>query len=137
LQLLGRPALQEGTTIVIDDIHLEINRACAGLRMFMGVLALAYVFVVLSKRPWWDKVIVFLGAIPIAIIANIIRITCTALLYQLTENEATRQKIHDNAGFFVILVAAILLGILTEYLKRLVVEIRTVSHRELLGAGSN
>ncbi|MCC7087141.1 MAG: exosortase/archaeosortase family protein [Pirellulales bacterium] len=134
LQSLGQPALQEGTTLVIRDIHLEISRACSGLRMFTGVIALAYVFAVLSKRPWWDKVVILVGAIPAAIVANIIRITATALLYRVFAGEAIRQSIHDFAGWFTIFVAAILLGILSQYLKRLIVESQVVGNRELLSS---
>jgi exosortase len=136
LQSLGQPALQEGTTIVIDQFHLEVSRACSGLRMFTGVIALAYVFAVLSKRPWWDKAIVLVSAIPAAIIANMVRITVTGLLYRVFDGDDARKTIHDYAGWFTILVGAILLGMLSAYLRRLVVEAEVVTSRELVGAGS-
>lgn len=137
LQSLGQPAIQEGTTIFIGEIQLEIVRACSGLRMFTGVIALAYVFAVLSKRPWWDKTIVLVSAIPAAIIANIIRITTTGLLYQVFESESMRETIHDYAGWFTILVAALLLGGLSAYMRRLVVEAKVVTSREIIGAATS
>ena len=40
LQCLGQPAIAEGTTILLNDNVLEVERACSGLRMFYGILAL-------------------------------------------------------------------------------------------------
>ena len=42
-----------------------------------GALAVAMVFLV--ERPWWDKFMILLSAVPIALIVNIIRITVHGL----------------------------------------------------------
>ncbi len=38
LQCLGQSAIAEGTTILLNDNILEVERACSGLRMFYGIL---------------------------------------------------------------------------------------------------
>ena len=56
LQMLGQPALAVGNTIVLGDLRLEVQQACSGLRIFVGIAALAYVYVVLVRPAWWEKV---------------------------------------------------------------------------------
>ena len=64
LQSLGQPAVQEGTVIVLDDEEFEVAKECSGLRMLMGVCALAFAYVVLSRGPFWQKVLILLSALP-------------------------------------------------------------------------
>jgi exosortase len=131
LQTLGQPALPEGTTIVLGDVHLEIQQACAGLRMFMGVLALAYVIILFSCRNRWERALLLLASIPAAVLANVLRITTTALLYQRFADHSIRQQIHDYAGLFTIFVGAALLAFAAWYLKRLIRKVELVDSRSL------
>jgi exosortase len=108
LQCLGRPAFAEGNIIWIGDMPLEVEQACSGLRLFMGVLALTYVCVVMLQRPWWERGVLLFAAAPIAIIANSLRIVATGLLYPLTTNEVIHKTIHDFAGIGMLLVAGLL-----------------------------
>jgi exosortase len=132
LQTLGQPALPEGTRIMLGDDSLEIERACSGLRMFFGVFALAYVYAIFSTRPKWHKAALLVGTVPIAILANILRITTTGLLFQLSSNPGVHQFIHDSAGWVTILVAAAMLGGWSWYLRKVVCEVRIVDCRELI-----
>ncbi len=132
LQSLGEPALPEGTRIVLGDQTLEVERACSGMRMFFGVLALAYVCAVFSRRPWWHKAALLASTVPIAILANILRITVTGWLFQRTSSPNVHQFIHDSAGWVTILVASGLLGIMSWYLRKAFVEVQQVDGRELL-----
>lgn len=120
LQFLGQPALPEGTKIILGTFPLEIERACAGLRMFIGVSAFAYVWAVFSSRPWWHKSALLFGAVPIAIVANILRIAATGLLLQLSNDVTIQRRLHDFAGWFTIVVAAAMLAALSWYMSRLV-----------------
>ena len=49
LRLVGEPAIVEGTTILLHEHVLEIERACSGLRMFYGVFAFSVACVVFMK----------------------------------------------------------------------------------------
>jgi exosortase len=120
LQLFGRPAIAEGTTILLGEHQLEVERACSGLRIFMGVFALAYAYAYLAKRVWWERAVLILAAIPIALAANAIRIIATAMLYEWFDTPASRQIIHDWAGYFMILVAALLFAGTLLYMRLLV-----------------
>lgn len=126
LQLLGQPAISEGTTILLGDQILEVERACSGLRIFVGVFALSYVYAMLMRRNWWEGVVIVLASIPIALFANMARIVITGLCYQWLSGEWARKFSHDLAGYFMIGIAAGLFGLLVFYLRCLIQDAQTL-----------
>lgn len=132
LQCLGQPAIAEGHTIYLGDHVLEVEQACSGLRMVMGIAAVAFAFVVLNGRPWWEKIIIGLAVLPVAMFSNAIRVVVTGLLMQMVSGEAAARFSHDAAGWAMIVMAAVLFGLLVAYLKRLLVQVEVESGRQLL-----
>jgi exosortase len=122
LQCLGQPAIAEGNIIWINEVPLEVEQACSGLRLFVGVIALTYVCVVMLERPWWERVVLLLACAPIAIAANSVRIVATGVLYGLTSSEAIRKSIHDIAGIGMLLVAGLMFLPLLWFLRKLIRE---------------
>ena len=139
LQGLGQPALAEGHVIFLGDYRLEIEQACSGLRIFVGIVALAFAYVIVTRRAWWEKALLLLSAVPIALLANAARIVATGLLYQFVSGEAAKQFSHDGAGWVMIVFAAGLFGLVLWYLCSLVREVELVEvgdavRREWVGA---
>jgi len=132
LQCLGQPALAEGNTIQLEGHQLEVEQACSGLRMFVSFMALGMAYAVLVDRPRWQKVLVFLAVLPIALVSNAVRITITGLLFRYVGTDAGRAFSHDAAGWVMIPFAAALFGLLLWYLSKLVIEAETVSPKELM-----
>jgi exosortase len=123
LQILGQPALCEGHVIYLGGHKLEIEQACSGLRIFMGIAALAFAYVVVVRRVWWEKAILLASFIPIALIANSTRIVGTGLLWQYVSGEAAHKFSHDMAGLVMIPFAALLFALVHWYLSRLIGEV--------------
>lgn len=132
LQCLGQPAIAEGHTIYLGGHTLEVEQACSGLRMFMGIAAVAFAFIVLHQRPWWEKLILVLAVAPVAMIANAVRVVATGLLTNMVSSEAAAKFSHDVAGWAMIFVAAGLFGLVIVYLRRLIVPIQLETGRHLL-----
>ncbi|HUS09335.1 MAG TPA: exosortase/archaeosortase family protein [Pyrinomonadaceae bacterium] len=107
LQLLGQPAFSQGNVILVGDHRLEVAQACSGLRLFLSIAALAYAYVVIVGRTWWEKVIIAIATIPIAILCNSARIVATGILFQTTSGNWAHGWAHDTAGWGMIPVAAI------------------------------
>ena len=135
LQTMGVAAFRQGNVISVPGADLNIADACSGLRMLtiFGALALAMVFLI--ERPWWDKFIILLSAVPIALIVNIIRITVTGLLYMAVgpENEFAKKLGHDWAGFFMMPLALGFLWIELQILERLTVPVETTQYKPVGG----
>jgi exosortase len=115
LHCFGQPALAEGNTILLNDFQLEVEQACSGLRIFVGILALAFVYLVLIRRTWWERVLLILSVIPVALISNSTRIVATALLYQYVSSKAAHKFTHDLAGWIMIPYAAALFALVLWY----------------------
>jgi exosortase len=135
LQFFGQPALDEGNTILINDFPLEVEQACSGLRIFVGIVALAFAYLIIVRRAWWEKALLLVSVLPIALIANSTRIVATGLLYQYVSGEAAHKFAHDVAGWVMIPFAAALFALVLWYMGRLVregelVEIKDVVRRE-------
>jgi exosortase len=122
LHCLGQPALAEGNTIWLNEFQLEVEQACSGLRIFMGIMALAFVYLILVRRVWWERALLVLSIIPVALISNSTRIVVTALLYQYVSGEAAHKFTHDLAGWVMIPFAACLFALVLWYLDSLIRE---------------
>ena len=129
LQILGQPALAEGNTIVLGQHQLEVEQACSGLRIFVGIIALAFAYVILARRSWWENTLVFLSVVPIALAANVARIVMTGLLYQYVSGEAAKRFSHDVSGWVMIPFAASLFAMVLWYLDRLLPEVESMDLR--------
>jgi exosortase len=110
LQTLGVAAYREGTTLKIGEQSLSVAEQCSGLRMSTILLALAVAVVLLSQhRPWWERAVVLVTAVPIALLVNVIRITVTALfVIMLHDNESPAEAIdfvHNVAGYVMPVLA--------------------------------
>jgi exosortase len=119
-QILGQGALAEGNTILLNDVRLNVEEACSGLRIFMGVVALAFAYVIVTRRVWWEKLVLLASVVPVALLANALRIVGTGLLYQVVTSRETRRLIHDVEGFGMILMAAALFALVLWYLGLLI-----------------
>lgn len=119
LQCLGQPALAEGNTIFLNDVHLEIEEACSGLRILVAIAAIAFTYVILARRPRWQNAVLLAATLPIAITTNCVRVVATGLLFQFVSGEAAQTFTHDLAGWLMIPLAALLFWVTLWYTDRL------------------
>lgn len=121
LQTFGLPALTEGNIISIGESRINVVEACNGLGMLMMFIAYATAAALVIDRPPIDKVIVMLGAVPIAIFANVARITLTGLLHVTAGGEIADKVYHDLAGWLMMPLALAILWLELQILSRLFV----------------
>ena len=127
LQILGQPALCEGNIIYLGDLPpLEVAGVCSGMRIFIGVGALAFAFVVIVRRTWWEKALLVASFIPIALISNATRVMAVGLLWKYISNEAAHKFSHDIAGYAMIVFAASLFALVLWYLGKVTREVELV-----------
>jgi exosortase len=109
LQTCGVAAVSQGNVILLTEGELGVADACSGLRMMMLFFAVCVGAVLMMKLAWWEKVVIVLSAVPIAVVANVIRITATGVLYQTASSELAEAMYHDLAGWFMMPLAVALL----------------------------
>ena len=81
LNLLNIPALCEGNMITLPGGHqLFVAQACSGMRQLTGFLALTTAWAYLSERPFWNRLLLIGSSVPIAMTANVVRVTLTGVI---------------------------------------------------------
>jgi len=123
LQFLGIPCFADGNVIRLAGYPLEVERACSGLRIFIGIVALAFAYIVLMRPPIWERLVLLLSVLPIALLANAVRIVGTGVCYHWASEEAARRFSHDTAGLVMIPLAAGMFALVLLYLRKLVFEV--------------
>ena len=118
LQSFGVPAVAEGNVILLSQSRIGIVEACNGLSMLLTFFALAAGFVLLLERKWWYGVILIASAAPIAVAANVVRITVTGMLYEAEQNRLARIVFHDLAGWLMMPLGVSMLALVVWYLDR-------------------
>jgi exosortase len=122
LQTIGIPSYSEGNRIVIGEVQLGVVEACSGLRMLTIFVALAVAITLVTDRPIWERIVIVLSAVPIALAVNITRITVTGILHLTAGPELADMVFHDLAGWFMMPMALGLLYVEFQILSHLLIE---------------
>ncbi len=102
---LGIPVLREGNLIALAGTTLEVAEACSGLRSLLSLLALGTVYGYFSQTVRWKKFALVLLSIPIAILANAVRVSGTGILAHYWGVEAAEGFYHTFEGWIVFIAA--------------------------------
>jgi exosortase len=119
--LIGIQTVQSGTTLGAppgaDWGTWKVDDGCSGLRSLVALMLISYVYGMVVHRKWWERIVVFAAAIPIAIVANGFRITSILVVAQLSHTFAAATW-HDYSGFFSFAAALALLMLLSFIMRR-------------------
>ena len=119
LPLLGVPVLREGNVIQLPVMTLEVAEACSGIRSLMSLATLSIIYGYLLETRISTRVILAIAAIPIAVIANGLRIIGTGLLVQYWDPEKAEGFFHAFSGWLIFVVSLLLLFLLHKGLQKL------------------
>jgi len=109
IQTVGIPAVAEGNVIQLESGSLDVAAACSGLRMLMLFFAICVGAAFVLDCEIWKKIVIVASAIPIAIVANVMRLTLTAILYSAVSPEFGEKVGHDTAGWLMMPLALLIL----------------------------
>jgi exosortase len=122
LQTIGLPAVPEGTIIKIGEAQVNVAEACSGLGMIVTFVALSVAAMILITSAWWVKAGLLLGAIPISLICNTIRISIVAMFSHFGHYSRDEiATIDSRIGLLMILVGCALIFVELYVLDRIVV----------------
>ncbi|MFM7162728.1 MAG: exosortase/archaeosortase family protein [Planctomycetaceae bacterium] len=119
LQSLGFFASSLGNTIFVNDTQVGVAEACSGLRMLMVFVAICIAMALISNRPLWERAVIVVSAVPIALVANILRIVGTAAFASSSLSSEASTRLHDLMGFLMMPLGLALVGIEAWFLSRL------------------
>lgn len=113
------PVLREGNVLILANTSLEVAEACSGIRSLISLLTLGIVFGYFTDRRMSVRTIVALSAIPIAIVANGVRVAGTGIAAHYIGRQAADGFLHEFSGWILFLVAFALMALV----QRLVIRI--------------
>ena len=119
IQATGVPVLREGNVIALANTTLEVVEACSGIRSLISLLTLGIVYGYFTDHRAWVRVAIATSTIPIAIIANGLRVAGTGVLAHYYGPEAAEGFFHTFSGWLVFVVAFVMLFVITQALLRL------------------
>lgn len=111
VSILGIPVYREGFYIFIPAGKLLVGNPCSGLRSLIAFLSLGAVMAHSSDLSIHRKWLLFLSAIPIAIISNVVRVFMLILISHFWGLDAAAPETiwHDATGIFVFVIGLLLL----------------------------
>lgn len=109
-QLLGAPVLQRGMDLYFPTGTLTVENACSGMNSLIALMALGALFAYLGTGAYWKRALLFLASVPIAIVANVVRITSLCMAASVADTETASGLFHDIGGFVLFGVALVLLA---------------------------
>lgn len=105
LETLGYNVVREGNVININNTLVAVAEACNGLRMLTAFFVVSGFVVLLTERDLWQKALILLSSIPIALICNTIRLTITSVAFTVLDTQTWEQRFHDFGGLAMMPVA--------------------------------
>ena len=117
LSELGYPVARVGVTIYVAQYQLLVEDACAGLNSLISLTAIGLFYVyVMRNTNWRYSVLLLLLVLPIAILANCIRVAALVLLTYYFGDAVAQGFLHKFAGMvtftsallFIFLIDALL-----------------------------
>jgi exosortase len=112
LQFLGIPVFRAGNIIILPNYSLEVGEACSGLRSLVSLMALGFLFAYLSQKRNLNRAILFASTPIIAIIANVFRVSTTALGAYAVSPKLAEDFLHKLSGLLVFVCSVFCLVIL-------------------------
>ena len=109
IETLGIPVTRVGAEIRLEDASFIIGLPCSGMNSLISLLALAAVFIYILKCPQYKKAALFCITIPIAILANILRITSLLLIAHAYGAETANGFFHTFFSPLLFIIAFIIL----------------------------
>ncbi len=119
ISLCAIPVYREGNILYFLQTRLEVAEACSGIRSIMALTMLGVLFAYLSESGRWKKIVLVLSAIPIALLANIIRVTGTGILAHFVGDRAAQGFLHDFSGMAVFALGMAMLYLEYRLLERI------------------
>lgn len=99
--IFGINTVLAGNQVYSPDGHggsWQIDEGCSGIRSLVALMLVTYVYGMIVHKKWFERFIIFAACVPIAIIANAVRVT-SILLVGRYNPEFAKNTWHDYSGF--------------------------------------
>lgn len=116
---IGIPVIREGNVLHLTNGSLEVVEACSGIRSLVSYVTLGIFFAHISKTSLVKKVLLLCSTIPLALMANIVRISSSCVLAHFYGDKVAKGFLHEFSGMAVFMLGIILMLLLNALLSRI------------------
>lgn len=122
LQAFGYPISRDGVTMQVAQYTLLVEDACSGMNSIIGLTAVTLLYIYLMHRASWRYCLLLLAfVLPIAVIANMVRVTVLVLLTYYAGDAVAQGFLHMTAGLVLFMFALGLIFLIDSLLQRFLV----------------
>jgi exosortase len=105
LNMFGIETTRIGTGIYSRVFHFDVAAPCSGIRSLMALTTVTAAYAYVTQQVQWKRWVLFLSAMPLAVLGNIARVTSIALVAEVYGQEIAGKAYHEYSGFIVFAVA--------------------------------
>lgn len=110
MQTLGIPVYREGVTLYVAQYQLLVEDACAGMNSLFGLISISLFYIYVLRGAGWRYSLLLVSLIvPVAVLANMVRITLLVLLTWFGGDAVAQGFLHGSAGFLMFVLALVLI----------------------------
>lgn len=95
----------------------EIDEGCSGIRSLVALMLVTYVYGMIVHKKWSERLVIFAACVPVAIIANAVRVT-SILVVAKYNLQFAKSTWHDYSGFLSFGAALGLLMLLSAVMRQ-------------------
>ncbi len=103
------PILREGNVLILANATLEVAEACSGIRSLVSLFTLGLVFGYFVDHRVWVRSVIALSAIPVAILANGLRVASAGVAAHNYGTAGVEGLFHEFSGWVVFVVAFLMM----------------------------
>jgi exosortase len=112
LETLGVPTVSSGQVMSIGGPDsTAVIEAAGGLRMVLALLIVIGVGAFIIERPRWQKVVVVLSSVPIALVCNALRIVAAGYCHAMGLDGLAQGMLHGSVGLLMMPAALLLIAL--------------------------
>ena len=118
LNWLGIETVRIGTGIYSRVFRFDVADPCSGIRSLMALTTVTAAYAYVTQQTQWKRWVLFLSAMPLAVLGNLARVTSIALVAQVYGQEIASKAYHDYSGYIVFgvaLSAMVIIGLLLNF----------------------
>jgi exosortase len=109
---------------------VTVAEVCSGVRSLMAYVALGVAWAYLEQRPMWQRAVLVLSTVLIAVLCNVLRVTITCEMYVIDRPEWGQDFMHEFMGLLMLAPALVMFWLLGVLMQRLFVEVDDEENQE-------
>lgn len=119
ISAMNIPILREGNVLILANATLEVAEACSGIRSLVSLFTLGIVFGYFADHRPWVRTLIALSAIPVAILANGLRVASAGVAAHNFGDAGVKGLFHEFSGWVVFVIAFLMMLALQRLVLRL------------------